>query len=165
MKDNELLNDFLPAIYDAASVRASQGTQSSASTPGVMYQASPSPNQMGSTPAPAHVDPHSLATLFFILAIGTLLDTNQPAYSDLAESFYDLGRAALSLRAVFHSPQLSTIQAVALMSTYHSLGPKKYSRDSVWCLMSLAAKLAQSVCISIHFPSLLPLIWYLLICC
>jgi hypothetical protein len=56
-----------------------------------------------------------------------------------------LGRAALSLRSVFDSPQIETVQAVGLMATYHSLGDKKYTRDSAWSIMSLGAKLAQSI--------------------
>lgn len=89
--------------------------------------------------------PHTLATIFFIFALGALLDLNLPPYNSEAERYYDLGRAALSLRPVFDSPEVSTVQAVGLMATYHSLAGKKYSRDSAWCIMSVAAKLAQSV--------------------
>ncbi|TFK95410.1 fungal-specific transcription factor domain-containing protein [Pterulicium gracile] len=164
MKEKELIEEFIPSIYAAAARRAemamdgvSFGTPGSAAN-GPSPSPSPSfwsPSLNPTSPQPQasstsqnssfHLDPHSLATLFFALAIGALLDTSLPAYSDLAERLYDLGRASLSLRPVFHNPGLATVQAVALMSTYYSLGPKKYSRDSVWCLMSLAAKLGQSL--------------------
>ncbi|KAJ7244957.1 hypothetical protein C8J57DRAFT_1363463 [Mycena rebaudengoi] len=89
--------------------------------------------------------PHALSTLFFILALGALLDLQLPPFNAEAERYYGLGRAALGLRAVYHSPLVDTVRAIGLMATYHSLGGKKYSRDSAWCLMSIAAKLAQSV--------------------
>lgn len=74
--------------------------------------------------------PHELATFFFTLALGALLDLNLPPYNAEAEHFYDLGRAALSLQAVYESPSMSTVQAMGLMATYHSLAGRKYSRDS-----------------------------------
>ena len=54
-------------------------------------------------------------------------------YNSEAERYYDLGRAALSLRAVYDSPNMDSVQAIGLMATYHSLAGKRYSRDSaVW---------------------------------
>lgn len=91
------------------------------------------------------VNPHALASLFFILALASLLDLRLPPYNAQAEYFYGAGRAALGLRAVYDSPLVDTVRAVGLMATYHTLAGKKYSRDSAWCLMSIAAKLAQSV--------------------
>ncbi|KAJ7090825.1 hypothetical protein B0H15DRAFT_778919 [Mycena belliarum] len=93
----------------------------------------------------AKVASHTLATLFFVLALGALLDLRLPPYNAEAERFYGAGRAALGLRAVYDSPQVDTVRAIGLMATYHSLAGKNYSRDSAWCLMSVAAKLAQSV--------------------
>ncbi|KAJ6603691.1 fungal-specific transcription factor domain-containing protein [Mycena sp. CBHHK59/15] len=89
--------------------------------------------------------PHALAALFFVLALGALLDLRLAPYNGEAERYYGLGRAALGLRAVYDSPLVDTVQAIGLMATYHSLAGKKYSRDSAWCLMSIAAKLAQSI--------------------
>ncbi|KAF7347397.1 hypothetical protein MVEN_01495500 [Mycena venus] len=62
-----------------------------------------------------------------------------------AERFYGAGRAALGLRAVYDSPLVDTVRTIGLMATYHSHAGKKYSRNSAWCLMSIAAKLAQSI--------------------
>ncbi|KAJ6594808.1 fungal-specific transcription factor domain-containing protein [Mycena capillaripes] len=89
--------------------------------------------------------PHALAVLFFILALGALLDLRLPPYNAEAERFYSAGRAAMGLRAVYDSPLIDTVRAVGLMATYHTHAGKKYSRDSAWCLMSIAAKLAQSI--------------------
>jgi hypothetical protein len=74
--------------------------------------------------------PHALSALFFILALGALLDLQLPPFNAEAERYYGLGRAALGLRAVYHSPLVDTVRAIGLMATYHSLGGKKYSRDS-----------------------------------
>ncbi|KAF7325994.1 hypothetical protein MKEN_00450300 [Mycena kentingensis (nom. inval.)] len=90
-------------------------------------------------------DPHTLSALFFILALGALLDLRLPPYNAQSERFYSAGRAALSLRAVCDAPNMNTVRAIGLMATYHSLGGRKFSRDSAWCLMSIAAKISQSI--------------------
>ncbi|CAK5262114.1 unnamed protein product [Mycena citricolor] len=90
-------------------------------------------------------DPHSLATLFFIFAVASLLDMKLPPFSAEAERFYHGGKAALGLRAIYDAPRVDTVRAVGMMATYHSLAGKKYSRDSAWCLMSIASKVAQSI--------------------
>ncbi|KAJ7619360.1 fungal-specific transcription factor domain-containing protein [Roridomyces roridus] len=92
----------------------------------------------------ADTNPHALASLFFVLALASLLDLRLEPYNAEAEYFYGAGRAALGLRAVYNSPLVDTVRAIGLMSTYHTLAGKKYTRDSAWCLMSIAAKLAQS---------------------
>ncbi|KIP01519.1 hypothetical protein PHLGIDRAFT_32525 [Phlebiopsis gigantea 11061_1 CR5-6] len=89
--------------------------------------------------------PHLLATLFFVLAVGALVDLTLPACSAEAEKYYRLGRTALSLRSVFDSPELETVQAVGLMAGYHSLCTFRYTLESAWALGGLASKLAQSV--------------------
>ncbi|EGN96944.1 hypothetical protein SERLA73DRAFT_185195 [Serpula lacrymans var. lacrymans S7.3] len=103
-------------------------------------------NRDGGNPNhPTHCCPHKLGLLFFTFAIGALMDLELLPYNAEAERYYDLGRAALSLRSVFDSPQVQTVQAVGLMASYHALAGKNYTRDSVWSIMSLAAKLAQSI--------------------
>jgi hypothetical protein len=131
VKRDELLGPFLQSIYAPAFDPAGDDNDSNADTP------------------------HALATLFFVLALGALLDLRLPPYNAEAERFYGAGRAALGLRSVYDSPLVDTVRAVGLMATYHSHAGKKYSRDSAWCLMSLAAKLAQSVRTppTLYFPS------------
>ncbi|EKM50097.1 uncharacterized protein PHACADRAFT_264633 [Phanerochaete carnosa HHB-10118-sp] len=89
--------------------------------------------------------PHLLATLFLVLAVGALVDLTLPSCSAEAEKYYRLGRTALSLRAVFDSPELETVQAVGLMAGYHSLCSFRYTLESAWALGGLASKLAQSI--------------------
>ena len=89
--------------------------------------------------------PHLLATLFMVLAVGALVDLTLPACSAEAEKYYRLGRTALSLRSVWDSPELETVQAVGLMAGYHSLCTFRYTIESAWALSGLASKLAQSV--------------------
>ncbi|TFK66166.1 hypothetical protein BDN72DRAFT_844719 [Pluteus cervinus] len=137
IKREELLNSFIPLVYGAASTRAKARVATDSSSP-------PSDNFEDSAEIDA-TSPHALATLFFVFALGALLDLNLPPYNAEGEYYYNLGRAALSLRAVFDSPQVETVRAIGLMATYHTLGGKKYTRDSAWCIMSLASKLAQSI--------------------
>jgi hypothetical protein len=113
------LTSLIPAIYNAAGERGEARINADASP--------------ASSDEPAHADtysPHALATLFFVFALGALLDLNLPPYNADAEHYYHLGCASLSLRSVFDSPQIDTIQAIGLMATYHTLGGKKYTRDS-----------------------------------
>ncbi|KZP10249.1 hypothetical protein FIBSPDRAFT_838684 [Athelia psychrophila] len=95
--------------------------------------------------AETEISPHKLAVLYFIFAQGAISDFTLPPYNTEGEQFYHYALAALSLRSVFDSPVLETVQAVLLMGHYHSSAGEKYSRDSVWTLMSLGAKIAQSV--------------------
>ncbi|KAI9062771.1 hypothetical protein FKP32DRAFT_1758891 [Trametes sanguinea] len=89
--------------------------------------------------------PHLLAVLFFVFALGSLVDLTLPPCSAEAETFYRLGRSALSLRSVFDSPEIETVQAMVLMGEYHSLCIQRYSIESAWRILSLASKLGQSV--------------------
>ena len=89
--------------------------------------------------------PHLLAVPFFVFAMGSLVDLTLPPCSAEAELYYRLGRAALSLRSVFDSPELETVQGLCLMAEYHSLCTTRYSLESAWRIISLGAKLAQSV--------------------
>lgn len=47
-----------------------------------------------------------------------------------SESYYLLSRAALSLRSIFDSPEVATVQAVVLMASYHGMGGKRFTMDS-----------------------------------
>ncbi|KAF6760882.1 fungal-specific transcription factor domain-containing protein [Ephemerocybe angulata] len=129
IKQEELLHTLLPQIYETAQARVHARAN-------------------GEPPAhPLEIDdsayPHSLASLFLIFSLGALMDVSLPPYNAQGEHFYHLGRAALSLRNTY-SPTLETVQAVGLMATYHSLAGKKYTRHGAWCIMGVAAKLAQS---------------------
>jgi hypothetical protein len=92
-----------------------------------------------------HVSPHKMAVLFMVFASGALVDLTLPPYNAEAEEYHLYARAALSMRSIFDSPAIETVQAIALMSFYHNNAGKRYTLDSVWTLQSLGAKLAQSV--------------------
>jgi hypothetical protein len=80
-----------------------------------------------------------------IFASGALVDLTLPAYNSEAETYSLYARAALSLRSVFDSPVIETVQSIVLMAYYHSNAGKRYTLDGVWTLFSLGAKLAQGV--------------------
>ncbi|KAF6750618.1 fungal-specific transcription factor domain-containing protein [Ephemerocybe angulata] len=126
---SDLLDVLLPYVYDTAASRAHIGENE---------EDHPDPLD---TDDPAF--PHKLATLFMVFSIGSLLDINLPPYNAQGEHFYHLGRGALSLRNTYSS-NYETVQAIGLMATYHSLAGKKYTRHGAWCIMNVAAKLAQS---------------------
>ncbi|KAL0060890.1 hypothetical protein AAF712_012354 [Marasmius tenuissimus] len=93
---------------------------------------------------PTHdaISSHTLAIIYMIMGIGTLLDLNKSAHSSEALHYYHLGRAALSIDGVFEQQSIPAIQALILMCHYmfldHIDGPR-------WATMGLVVKLAQSV--------------------
>ncbi|KAK2467174.1 hypothetical protein APHAL10511_000723 [Amanita phalloides] len=143
IKRDELQNSVLPNVYNVASQRVRTRINFNAAN----ESSPPGENgiENGINVEPDHGNCHALAMCFFVFALGSLFDVNLPPYNAEAEKYYDLGRAALSAKAVYDSPSIETVQSIGLMATYHTLAGKKYSRDSAWCLMSLAAKLAQSI--------------------
>ena len=124
IKRDELFETLLPAVYNAAAGRRAVRLDV-ASSPGSDLDESHS-NMKRSTP-------HALASLYLIFALGALLDLERPPFNADAERFCDLGRAGLSLRSVYESANMDTVQAMGLMATYHTLAGKKYSRDSAVC--------------------------------
>ena len=89
--------------------------------------------------------PYRLATLYFVLACGALMDLTLQPCSAEAEMYYRLGRGALSLRHLFDSQEIEAVQALCLMGAYHSLCSSRYSLESAWRILSMASKIAQSV--------------------
>lgn len=92
-----------------------------------------------------HISPHKFAVLYLIFAQGALVDLTLQPYNEEGEHYHHYARAALTLRSIFDSPMIETVQAIVLMAYYHSNAGKRYTQDSVWTLVSLGAKLAQSV--------------------
>ncbi|KIY46632.1 hypothetical protein FISHEDRAFT_75449 [Fistulina hepatica ATCC 64428] len=88
---------------------------------------------------------HKLAVLFLLFAMGALVDLTLDFHNAEAEGYYHLGRAALASRSVFDSGEIATLQAIVLMGSYHGMGGSRYTIHSAWSLMSLGAKLAQSL--------------------
>ncbi|KAF8895930.1 hypothetical protein CPB85DRAFT_1229714 [Mucidula mucida] len=98
----------------------------------------------GVSNAAQSISAHKLAVLFILFSLGALVDLTLEPYNFESDNYYHLSRAALSLRSVFDSPEISTVQAVVLLGSYHAMGGKRYTMDSAWSIMSLGAKLAQS---------------------
>lgn len=98
----------------------------------------------GDAPPPKH---HSLATLYLIFACAALFDLKLPPHNDEAQRYYVMGKQALSMKSVFAQTELETVQAVFLVAMYQSFEGHRYSIDSAWCVLSLACKLGQRVCL------------------
>ena len=115
-----------------------------------IYKATKENQTFGSNPLES-LSPHKSAVLFFVFAMGALVDLtlepcellhhclpganeclSMPFTSDSTESetYYHLGCACLSLRSVFDSPEIHTVQAVFLMAAFHIWGGKKHTMDS-----------------------------------
>lgn len=58
------------------------------------------------------VSAHSLAILYMVLGIGTLMDLERPAHSPEAMQYLQLGRAALALESVLEEQSIPGIQAL-----------------------------------------------------
>lgn len=122
LKRDEIIDDILTPIYNVKKARDDVNSE-----------------------ATTHISAHKMAVLFMIFASGALVDLTLPPYNVEAESYHQYARAALSMRSIFDSPAIETVQAVVLMAYHHNNAGKRYTSDSVWTLMSLGAKLAQSV--------------------
>ncbi|KAJ7224484.1 fungal-specific transcription factor domain-containing protein, partial [Mycena pura] len=89
---------------------------------------------------------HRLSLMFIVLAIGTLMDTNEPAYNLEAEKYHQLARAALFLHSFFDQPTINAVQCLFLMAYYLFLADRHGTGSGArWALMGIAVKVAQSV--------------------
>lgn len=118
----ELIDDILSPVYALAQKRESNATESK-----------------------AECFEHTIAVLYMVFAQGALMDLTLPLCNQEAEDYFHLGRVALSLRSVFESPAIHTVQALALMGYYYSNRGKQYALGSAWSVITLASKLAQSM--------------------
>ncbi|KAL0579153.1 hypothetical protein V5O48_002834 [Marasmius crinis-equi] len=97
------------------------------------------------------ISPHRLAVLFFVLAIGAQVDLASPPFSVDAENYFVLGKACLSLRSVFSSKELETVQALALASIFLNHGGPRNSLETAWTMLGLCVKLVHRVSIRSMF--------------
>ncbi|KAF9048213.1 hypothetical protein BDZ89DRAFT_1057787 [Hymenopellis radicata] len=89
---------------------------------------------------------HRLSLIFLVFAIGTLMDTNMPAYHIEAEKYFQLSRAALFHDSFVDSPTINAVQALYLMTFYLFLADRHGTASGArWALMGMAVKVAQSV--------------------
>ncbi|KAI6044218.1 fungal-specific transcription factor domain-containing protein [Pisolithus marmoratus] len=103
----------------------------------------------GQSARPAADDPlvsHKLSLMFMVLAIGTFMNTQVPAYSIDAEKYYHLARAALFQSSLLDNPTVSAVQALFLMTFYLFLSDRHGSSSgSRWVMMGTTIKIAQSI--------------------
>lgn len=91
------------------------------------------------------LDPHELAMLFIIFSSGAAADLTLPAFNSEASRYAELCRAALSLRSVFDSPSLITVQVIAALGHFDFISGKRDSMESSWRMMCLGFTLSSSV--------------------
>ncbi|KAF4619863.1 hypothetical protein D9613_005134 [Agrocybe pediades] len=125
IKREELIDDILSPIYKFVKERQSK--------------------RLNTIPETRPISAHKLAVMFLVFALGALVDLTLEPYNKEAGIYYHLGRACLSLRSIFDSPEISTVQTIVLMASYHGNAGKRYTMDSAWALMSLGSKLGQSL--------------------
>ncbi|KAF7309613.1 Fungal-trans domain-containing protein [Mycena indigotica] len=102
------------------------------------------PNPAMSTEQPLLT--HRLALMFIVLAIGQLMDTNEPAYNLEAEKYHQLARAALFLHSFFDHATINTVQCLFLMAFYLFLSDRHGTGSGArWAIMGIAVKVAQSI--------------------
>ncbi|KAG1797771.1 uncharacterized protein HD556DRAFT_1355214 [Suillus plorans] len=87
-----------------------------------------------------------LSLLFIMMAIGLLVDLNQPNESPRAEVFHRLARASLCETNLMDEPSLDLLQTLFYMIWYLLIfSDKSQAVSYAWSIMGLAVKLAQSV--------------------
>ncbi|KAL4061849.1 hypothetical protein V8B97DRAFT_1921272 [Scleroderma yunnanense] len=92
---------------------------------------------------------HKLSLIFMIFTIGSLMNTQAPAYNIGASKYYHLARAALFQSSLLESPTISVVQALFLMTFYLCLSNQHGSNSgNQWVIMGTAIKIAQN-----HDPS------------
>ena len=91
------------------------------------------------------ISPDMFAVLYLVFAQGVLVDLTLPPCAPEGERFHHYACIALALRNLFDAPTTETVQALLMMAHYRSGVGQRYKQDSVWALMSLGCKLAQSV--------------------
>lgn len=90
--------------------------------------------------------PHKTAVLYFVFAVGSLMDPGLPPRNSQAQAFCELGLKALDLRNVSTSAELDTVIAISLLASYHGNLGTENCLETAWQEMSLALKVAQKVC-------------------
>ncbi|KIL65532.1 hypothetical protein M378DRAFT_161851 [Amanita muscaria Koide BX008] len=89
---------------------------------------------------------HRLSVMFMVLAIGSLMDTNLPAYNTNAEVYHQLAKAALFHDSFIDNPTLTAVQALFLMTFYLFFADRNSKNNGArWTIMGMAVKIAQSI--------------------
>ena len=145
LKRDEMVDEILSPVYKAMKDGQTSGSQAFES-----------------------ISPHKLAILFLVFALGALVDlTLEPCKHsycsswchwftilffppDNAESemYYHLGCACLSLRSIFDSPEIATVQALTLMGVFHAEGGRNLGTDSAVSILVIGVELCLTFSLS-----------------
>ncbi|KAJ7090790.1 hypothetical protein B0H15DRAFT_836909 [Mycena belliarum] len=104
------------------------------------------------TPDPSACSLHEMAVLYGVFALGALVDLTLAPYNAECEYYFDLCQAALSVHSIFDSPSPATIQALVLVSIFHSDGGPRFSMNGAWSIICLASSLCQNMGLHIGRP-------------
>lgn len=96
-----------------------------------------------------NIHSHRLSVFFILLASGVLHDQSQSS-TVLAEQYYALSRAALSLDPISQDATCATVQAL-FMAFGHIYQSDRTNNEARWLLMGIVARITQLVSIMLPF--------------
>ncbi|KAG6864641.1 hypothetical protein C0991_008122 [Blastosporella zonata] len=115
-------------------------------------------------PTTDHLHSHRLAVFFMVLANGNLYDSSH-SDSIMADHFYALARAALSLDSILIEVTCATVQALFLVFRF-IYNSSQSDKEERWLLTGLATRVAQTIglrkgvllihvtaCLTLFFPN------------
>ncbi|KAK8847607.1 hypothetical protein IAR55_005466 [Kwoniella newhampshirensis] len=89
-------------------------------------------------------NPHKLACVFLIMAIGCMFDLNRPPFHPRGQQLFLLGRACISTLGIENASP-ATVQALHLMGTYILNDKRGNGAEVFWPILGTAVKIAQSL--------------------
>lgn len=90
-----------------------------------------------------NIHSHQLSMFFILLASGVLYEHSSSS-GVIAEQYYALSRAALSLDPIYQDATCATVQAL-FMAVRHTHQSDSTDNEGRWLLMGVIARVAQSV--------------------
>nr|XP_019004911.1 transcriptional regulatory protein [Kwoniella mangroviensis CBS 8507]OCF68372.1 transcriptional regulatory protein [Kwoniella mangroviensis CBS 8507] len=92
----------------------------------------------------AQPNPHKLACVFLVMAIGAMFDLNRPPFHPRGEQLFRLGRSCISIVGLEHASP-ATVQALHLMGTFILNDKRGNGGEVFWPILGTAVKVAQSL--------------------
>ena len=93
----------------------------------------------------SEADPHALALLLAVLALGATSDLTQSPQNEEALLLHHLSRVALTQRSVFECANLNTVQAVVLIGLFDLCSCRDVAIEGTWRMVSFGLSLSTSV--------------------
>ncbi|KAF8159717.1 hypothetical protein B0H34DRAFT_655640, partial [Crassisporium funariophilum] len=97
----------------------------------------------GGFPTPAFIHPHRLSVFFIILANGLMVEPHASSMK-IAQHYYALSRAALSMESMVSEATCATIQALFSMIRYLYIADRTATEER-WLITGITARIAQTV--------------------